>query len=218
VSTPEAMIMARSAASSLEQRLERLESIDEIRQLAAKYALALDMRDPDAWVNLFPADVRVSETETGREALRRWFDETMRSQFSGTSHHIGGHIIEFLDAEHAQGVLYSKNEHEAGAEWVIMQMMYFDRYERIEGRWYFRRRLPLYWYATDLNKPPVGERKMRWPGREPYEGGFHDLFPAWEEFWSRGPDPVAPVAPPAPLEKFIETMRRGKKPPSVRVR
>jgi hypothetical protein len=29
-------------------RIDRLESIDEIRQLAAKYSLALDMRDMDA--------------------------------------------------------------------------------------------------------------------------------------------------------------------------
>jgi hypothetical protein len=36
--------------------------------------------------------------------------------------------------------------------------------------WYFRRRLPCYWYATDLNKPPIGDSKMRWPGREPYDG------------------------------------------------
>jgi hypothetical protein len=206
-----------AAASDLPSRIDRLESIDQIRQLAAKYSLALDMRDADAWVNLFPADVRVNENETGRGPLRRWFDETMRKQFSGTSHHIGGHIIEFVDRDNAQGVLYSKNEHEAGAEWVIMQMMYFDRYERIDGRWYFRRRLPLYWYASDINKPPVGDRKMRWPGREPYDGSFHDLFPSWEEFWSKDPQPDAPVASPAPLEKFIETMRRGKKPPSVRV-
>jgi len=96
-------------------------------------------------------------------------------------------------------------------------MMYFDRYQRIGGRWYFRRRLPLYWYATDLNKPPIGNRKMRWPGREPYEGGFHDLFPSWKEYWN-SPQPDAPVAEPAPLEKFIETMRRGHKPPSVKVR
>jgi hypothetical protein len=207
-----------AAASDLQSRIDRLESIDEIRQLAAKYSLALDMRDADAWVNLFPVDVRVNENETGRGPLRRWFDETMREQFSGTSHHIGGHIIEFVDRDNAQGVHYSKNEHEAGAEWVIMQMMYFDRYERIGGRWYFRRRLPLYWYASDINKPPVGDRKMRWPGREPYDGGFHDLFPSWEEFWSKDPQLDAPVAPPAPLEKFIETMRRGKEPPSVRVR
>ena len=202
----------------LARRIDRLESIDEIRQLAAKYSLALDMRDADAWVGLFPEDVRVSETERGRAALRSWFDETMRKQFNGTSHHIGGHIIEFDDPDHAQGICYSKNEHETGAEWVIMQMMYFDKYERIGGRWYFKRRLPLYWYASDLNKPPIGQRKMRWPGREPYEGSFHDLFPSWREFWARAEAPHGPVAPPAPLEKFIETMRRNEAAPSVRVR
>lgn len=205
--------LARLAA-----RIDRLESIDEIRQLAAKYALALDMRDGDAWVNLFPADIRVGDTQSGRAALRHWFDDAMRTQFTGTSHHIGGQIIEFQDPDHAQGVVYSKNEHETPCDWIIMQMMYFDRYERVEGRWYFRRRLPLYWYATDLTRPPLGECKMRWPGREPYEGGFHDLFPAWQEFWSRAQDSAVPVAPPAPLEKFIDTLRRGSKLPSVRVR
>lgn len=204
--------------SDLEARIERLESIDAIRQLAAKYSLALDMRDADAWVGLFPEDVKVGNGQFGRAALRDWFDETMRSQFTGTSHHIGGHVIEFDDADHAQGVVYSKNEHECDGEWVIMQMMYVDRYERIGGRWHFRRRLPLYWYATDLNKPPVGERKMRWPGREAYDGGYHDYFPSWKEFWARsGPD-TAPVAEPAPIEKFIETMRRGAAAPSIRVR
>ena len=100
-----------------------------------------------------------------------------------------------------------------------MQMMYFDSYERIEGRWFFRRRLPLYWYATDLNKPPIGQRKMRWPGEPPYEGSFHDLFPSWKEFWARqGVPPDAPVAPPAPLEKFLETMRRGAPLPKPKVR
>jgi len=210
--------MPDSDLSQLVARIDRLESTDQIRQLAAKYALALDMRDADAWVGLFPADIQVGNGESGRAALRRWFDQTMRGQFTGTAHHIGGHIIEFLDPDHAQGVAYSKNEHEAGSEWVIMQMMYFDRYERRDGRWYFRRRLPLYWYATDLNKPPLGDNKMRWPGREPYEGGFHQLFPSWREFWDKGPQPDAPVAEPAPLDRFIETMRRGAKAPAVKVR
>jgi hypothetical protein len=203
--------------SELLHRIDRLESLDEIRQLAAKYALALDMRDADAWAGLFPADVKVGDGRSGRAALRNWFDEVHRMQFTGTSHHIGGHIIEFIDPDNALGVVYSKNEHEAGNEWVIMQMMYFDRYERIEGRWHFRRRLPLYWYATDLNKPPIGDLKMRWPDRAPYEGGFHDLFPSWREFWQRGPQPDRPVADPAPFGQFIETMRRGAPLPHVRV-
>ena len=122
---------------TLEQRIERLEALDAIRQLPAKYALALDMRDMDAMVSLFPADVRVGKGASGREALRAYMDGTLRAPFTGTSHHIGGHIIEFDDADHAHGIVYSKNEHETpvagGAdEWVIMQMMYVDDYVRAE--------------------------------------------------------------------------------------
>ena len=72
------------AALNLLGRIDRLESIDEIRQLAAKYSLALDMRDSDAWVGLFPEDIKVSENQSGRLALKTWFDETMRQQFDGT--------------------------------------------------------------------------------------------------------------------------------------
>ena len=113
----------------------------------------------------------------GGRALRAYMDRTLRSPFTGTSHHIGGHVIEFDDADHAHGVVYSKNEHETGDEWVIMQMMYVDDYVREGGRWHFARRLPLYWYASDLNKPPIGANKMRWPGTDWGGGQLHKLFP-----------------------------------------
>ena len=203
---------------SLEQRIDRLESLEAIRQLPARYALCLDMRDMNAMVSLFTPDVRVGREQSGRQALRAYMDATLRSPFTGTSHHIGGHVIEFDDADHAHGIVYSKNEHETGEEWVIMQMMYADNYERHDGRWYFARRLPLYWYATDLNKPPLGDNKMRWPGGEWSEGNFHKLFPSFAEFWSREGDDGSPVAEPAPLEKFLETMRRGAAAPKVKVR
>lgn len=211
------------ALSDLEARVDRLESIDEIRQLVAKYALSLDMRDLDAHVNLFAPDIRVSREATGRPALKRWLDDTLRLQFTGTSHHTGNHIIEFEDADHAYGVVYSKNEHETpspgGAEWVIMQMIYWDQYERIEGRWLFRRRLPCYWYATDLTRPPIGENKMRWPDRESYEGAYHALFPSWKAFWANPPGPDIPeVAAPAPIGAFLKMMRAGAPDPRIRVR
>ena len=69
---------------TLEQRIDRLESLDQIRQLPAKYALALDMRDMDAMVSLFPADVRVGKQASGREALRAYMDTTLRAPFTGT--------------------------------------------------------------------------------------------------------------------------------------
>ena len=210
-------------SDDLLKRIDRLESLDEIRQLAAKYSLSLDMRDLDAHVNLFAADIRVTRDLVGRAHLKRWLDDTLRLQFTGTSHHIGNHIIEFTDPDHAHGVVYSKNEHETpskdGDEWVIMQMIYWDNYERIEGRWYFRRRLPCYWYATDLNKPPIGDNKMRWPDRDWYSGAYHELFPSWQKFWENPPQDDTPeVVEPAPFEEFLLSMKGDHPDPKIRVR
>ena len=190
-------------------RIDRIESTEAIRQLVARYSLALDMRDTDALVGLFPEDIRVSKDESGRRALRSWFDETLRAQFDGTAHVTGGHVIEFDEPDRAHGVVYSRNEHETGPEWVIMTMMYWDTYERRnddgDRRWYFRRRLTLYWYATHLTEPPVGPRKMRWPDQEPWDGSWHDFFPSWQRFWASagGGD----VAEPAPLDQFLTRFR-----------
>jgi hypothetical protein len=208
--------MTRPSAPA--ERLDRLESLDEIRQLVAKYCLALDMRDLDALCGLFPEDVRVSQHESGRRALKRWFDETLRTQFTGTAHVTGNHIIEFDDADRARGLVYSRNEHETGDRWIAMTMTYWDRYERIGGRWLFRRRLPLYWYACDLRDPPIGANKMRWPDRAPYEGGYADFFPSWREFWTPGFVADADVAEPAPAGEFLARMRPSETGVSVRVR
>ena len=200
----------------IEQRLERLESKDAIKELASKYALALDVRDLDSLVNLFHEDVRVGKKSRGRLALKQWFNETLRIQFTGTSHHIGNQIIEFQNDDNAIGIVYSKNEHETDKEWIIMQMMYWDQYEKIRGLWYFRKRLPLYWYATDINKPPIGDLKMRWPDEDNYKGEFHTLWPTWKAFWST--NVVNDVSEPAPLNKFLEKMRGGSPDPSIKVR
>jgi hypothetical protein len=65
-----------SDASEVLARIDRLESLDAIRQLAAKYSLALDMRNLDALVNLFPEDVRVGRDKVG-SAL---YDDTYRKE------------------------------------------------------------------------------------------------------------------------------------------
>ena len=61
---------------------------------------------------------------------------------------------------------------------------------------------------------------MRWPGRQPAYGSFHDLFPSWREFWAdrSDKDELPQVAAPAPVEQFLLTMRRGTPSPKIRVR
>ena len=58
--------------SNLEERIDQLESLDQIRQLASKYAVSLDMRALDMHVNLFVSDVRVGKSDQGRQALKAW--------------------------------------------------------------------------------------------------------------------------------------------------
>jgi len=202
---------------TIEERLDRLESLDEIRQLVSKYSVTLDMRDLDMHVNLFVPDVRVGKDKTGRQALKEWADAVFRDQFTGTSHHIGNHIIDFESPDLAIGLVYSKNEHETESEWIIMQMLYWDSYARIDGKWLFKKRLPMYWYATDINKPPLGEKKMRWPNKDPYDGFFHDLFPSWKEFWSSDYIRDTDVSEPVEAEAFLMNLRRGSQAGKIRV-
>ena len=163
--------------SDLEARIERLEALDQIRQLAGKYTLALDMRDFDSMANLFVDDVGVPGKQRGRQALKRWYVDTMR-EIPGSFHGINGQIIDFESPGLGSGIVYSRNDLDLGESWMHELMIYLDRYERRDGVWFFQRRTPLYWVHTDPNVPPLGEEKMRRPGSDTAtRGGYHDAFP-----------------------------------------
>jgi hypothetical protein len=169
-------------SEDLAARVDRLESIEQIRRLAAAYAVAVDARDLDALVALYVEDIRVGPEKQGRAALKEIFSRSLR-QFTTSAHLLGGHVIEFVDADNALGLVYSRMEHEVGVKWVSSINLYHDRYQRRGARWYFRGRIPGRIYATAEDDPPVGQNKIRWPGAEPAEANFHDALPSWAEFW-----------------------------------
>ena len=208
--------MTDSALAALAARIDRLEALDEIRQLAAKYTVALDMRDLDSLVNLFVDDVGVPGNERGRSALRRWYDRELRHDLLGSAHGVLGHVVDVHDADHATGLVYSRNDLETASVWVIELLAYLDVYERRDGRWYFRRRTPLFWYQSDISDPPVGPHKMRWPDTPAHDGTFHEAFPSWREFHAADPGRLdAPVPAPAAVGDWIRTLRRGAQTPRV---
>lgn len=208
--------MSDPTLAVLAARIERLEALDEIRQLAAKYAVALDMRDLDALVNLFVEDVGVPGKRRGRAALRAWYDTEMRHNLLGSAHGVLGHVVDVHDADHASGLAYSRNDLETDSVWVIEFLAYLDSYERRDGRWYFVKRTPLFWYQSDITDPPVGSEKMRWPGSPSHDGGFHDAFPSWTEFWDADPGRLdAPIPAPAPVGAWLRTLRRNATTPPV---
>ncbi|WP_432842622.1 nuclear transport factor 2 family protein [Dactylosporangium sp. CA-092794] len=165
-----------------EQRLDRLESIEAIRQLAARYALALDGRDVATMAGLFVEDVEVGRHGAGREALRAFFDRILRP-YRLTFHLIGNHVIDFTGPDTATGIVYCRPEHEVGDLWIVMPMAYFDRYERRDGRWLFRSRAPKAFYAADVLERPTGDR-FHFPDNPMIRrGALPEEFPTWAPFW-----------------------------------
>lgn len=164
------------------QRLERIESELAIQQLPARYAIAIDSRNIDAWLNLFVADVNCGRHGKGREALRRWIEPAVKT-FYRSHHQICGQVIDFVDDDHATGTVYCRAEHEDGDRWIVMAICYFDRYERRDGQWYFVSRDEQHWYACDALERPQGVGFQGWDAWSENEPRLPQGFPSWKRFW-----------------------------------
>ena len=149
------------AQRTLAERVERVEAHLAIQQLAIRYAMAVDARDMEAWVRCFRPDVDMGRHGTGREALRRYIDPMVR-RFYRSVHQICGHRIELTGPDRATGAVYCRAEHEAGQEWIVMAICYFDEYARVDGEWFFSRRRERHWYAADVTRTPqsAGLRRL----------------------------------------------------------
>src|SRR5438034_7596342 len=106
-------------AQGIEARLARVEAQLAIQQLAFRYALAVDARDLDAWVDCFHPDVDAGRAGRGREALRRRITPLLRT-FHRSVHHITGHRIELHGPTEATGTVYCRAEHEVDDRWIVM--------------------------------------------------------------------------------------------------
>lgn len=171
------------------ERVDRLEAIEAISQLPIRYALAVDGRDVEAWVDLFVEDVDCGQHGQGRPALRRFIEPQLR-KFYRSIHQICGHEIVLDGADRARGTVYCRAEHEAGERWIVMAIAYFDEYARRGGKWLFVRRREKHWYSADWEQRPAApfrdwdalDHGPRLPGD----------FPAWEGFWrERGAEEIA---------------------------
>ena len=169
--------------ATIEERLERIEALDEIRQLAHRYALAVDTRDLSGVAALFVSDVRVGREERGREALAQWYGRSLE-RFGVSIHFVGNHVIDVLSADTASGVVTCRDELEVNGEWQVGVIQYWDEYRREEGQWLFQRRKLHRWYLVDaLTRPGWGA------GVNADEGALRtpllpDAWPSWSRFWT----------------------------------
>jgi ketosteroid isomerase-like protein len=165
--------------------VERLLAHEQIRQLAARYAVATDRRDLDTLVSLFVDDVRVGRDARGRVALRANLERQLRD-IGVSILNVGTHQIDLVDDDHATGHVYCKAEIQDGHRWIHQAIRYDDVYERRQGTWYFVRRRHLLFYGAPVGVNPLTLPPANWPEHHDGLGTIPYSDPTWQAFWQEG--------------------------------
>lgn len=167
--------------------LTRLLTLESIRGLAQRYALAVDGKDLEGLALLFAPDVDNGRWGIGRDGVKAFYDQSLRN-FHCSMHLVANHVIDIDDDEHARGVVYCYARHHVlePEHWFDEALAYFDSYERIDGEWCFRRRRLRSWYRQHDGHPEHGNERVV-PAIEaagPKRGGrMPEAFPTFEAFW-----------------------------------
>lgn len=149
--------------STLTRRIRALEDRLDLRELIARYGVAVDDRDIEALAALFTPDAVFRSQDgvmnaQGRAAIVEQFHGRFAA-LKATNHVAHDQIVE-LDADdpdHAVGLVSSHAEVWRNGQALVAALRYGDRYERHEGRWRFAERtlsflyyLPVAEYAEGL--------------------------------------------------------------------
>jgi ketosteroid isomerase-like protein len=142
------------------RRLRRLEDVEAIRALKARYCLAVDERDEEAWAALFTADAVWDGGEfgryQGRAAIRAFFRDIPRT-LSFAVHYVTNPLVE-VDGDRARGTWYLLEPctFTDGARGVLGAARYDERYVREGDGWKFAEVLLRSWFWTPY---PAGWRR-----------------------------------------------------------
>lgn len=127
--------------TELVARVERLESLAEIRSLAHRYALHFARLDAAALAELYDDEVLLRSGERGERAtVEAGLAAAMRPPDGVWLVFlvVGNQLVELLDDDHAVGSVYTRGDLARGDGAFFTQAIHYrDHYRRREGRWVF---------------------------------------------------------------------------------
>lgn len=183
--------------------VQQLLAFEEIRQLPSRYALAVDSRNLDALAELF-APAHGPDQERFLSAMRGVLDDTFNKNLA-TLLFVGNHVIDLLDEDNAEGVVYCKCEVGNEERWTQATIIYEDSYVRVDGRWYFDSRAHEVFYGTESLDSPlsldVANERIVGRGTIPF------AWPTWESYY--GSDEAARLSSPRVRSRLSGTWMRG---------
>ena len=107
-------------------------------------------------------------------------------------HLVGNHVIDFVDADHATGVVYCHDELERPelGRWECGKLQYWDSYVRVDGEWYFERRRFHRWYIVDALERPARHGGNDDTMQVLTTSMLPEAFPSWGAFWATDDEPT----------------------------
>jgi len=131
-----------SELEELRRRVQRLEDLEAIRRLKARYLNACDSQDPEAAKNCFASgEVVIDMGHVGVFRDREAFAEIYRTfgcqPFILDMHHGANPELEFVDDSHARGkwALEYRNINTQARTVTFVSLIYHDEYVKQGGEW-----------------------------------------------------------------------------------
>lgn len=181
------------SSNGLSERVARLEAIEEIRDLIARYGMAVDDRDVNGLADMFTSDAKFGLADgmvanQGRQAVIDFYTERMAA-FGATYHYPHSHVIEFDPdrPDHATGLVNAHAELALDGRTLVTALRYFDEYRVEDGRWCFVERKVAMIYYMDMAELVDGG--LTEPDRKRYFGtvGPSELpesLDTWKKFFA----------------------------------
>ena len=126
---------------TLEERITRLEDIESIRSLQAKYQRCLDTRDFDGLGECFTIDATSSYGNNkmsyqGRDAILEFLTKVMSIHMPST-HLIHGGEVDWIDPNNAKAKWYLEDNlyHDKALIEIHGAAIYSVEYKKIDGKW-----------------------------------------------------------------------------------
>jgi len=126
----------------LRRRVQRLEDIEAIRRLKARYLNACDAQDPESAKNCFAeGEVLIDMGHVGvfrnREEFAKLYRAAGCQPFILDMHHGANPEIEFTDDTHARALwaLDYRNINTRDKTVTFVSLVYHDEYTKIAGEW-----------------------------------------------------------------------------------
>ncbi len=126
----------------LRRRVQRLEDLEAIRRLKARYLNACDAQDPETAKGCFAAgpvliDMGHVGVFTDREEFARLYRAAGCQPFILDMHHGANPEIELIDDTHAraQWALEYRNINTRDKTVTFISLVYHDQYAKISGEW-----------------------------------------------------------------------------------